>query len=66
MLKKDISDLTKAKDSFVREATSKENRFLRILTAINTLWHDETFVRLVTEEQINNRPELVGKIGYET
>ena len=27
VLKKDISDLTKAKDSFVREAESKENRF---------------------------------------
>ncbi|NLS95433.1 MAG: ParB N-terminal domain-containing protein [Planctomycetaceae bacterium] len=66
MLKKDISDLTKAKDSFVREAASKENRFLTLLTAINTLWHDEAFVGLVKEEQINNRPELVGKFGYET
>ncbi len=43
MLKKDISDLTKAKDSFVREAESKENRFLTLLTAINTLWHDRSF-----------------------
>ena len=66
MLKKDIADLTKAKDSFVREAESKENRFLTLLTAINSLWHDEAFVRLVTEEQVQNRPELVGNIGYET
>ena len=66
MLKKDISDLTKAKDSFVREAASKDNRFLTLLTAINTLWHDEAFVGLVKEEQLNNRPELVGKITYET
>jgi ParB family chromosome partitioning protein len=66
MLKKDISDLTKAKDSFVREAESKENRFLTLLTAINTLWRDEAFVRLVTEEQAKDRPELVGNIGYET
>ena len=65
MLKKDISDLTKAKDSFVREAESKENRFLTLLTAINTLWHDEAFVRLVTEEQVKDRPELVGNFGYE-
>ena len=63
---KDISDLTKAKDSFVREAASKENRFLMLLTAINTLWHDEAFIGLVKEEQINDRPELVGKVGYET
>jgi ParB family transcriptional regulator, chromosome partitioning protein len=65
MLKKDISELTKAKDSFVREAESKENRFLTLLTAINALWHDEAFVRLVTEEQVADRPELVGTIAYE-
>jgi ParB family transcriptional regulator, chromosome partitioning protein len=65
MLKKDISELTKAKDSFVREAESKENRFLTLLTAINTLWRDEAFIRLVTEEQVKDRPELVGNFSYE-
>lgn len=65
MLKKDICELTKAKDSFVREAESKENRFLTLLTAINALWQDQAFVRLVTEEQIQNRPELVGNFSYE-
>jgi ParB family chromosome partitioning protein len=65
MLKKDISELTKAKDSFVREAESKENRFLTLLTAINALWRDEAFVRLATEEQVADRPELVGTFGYE-
>ncbi len=65
MLKKDITDLTKSKDSFVREAESKENRFLTLLTAINTLWRDEAFVRLVTEEQVKDRPGLVGNIRYE-
>lgn len=65
MLKKDIADLTKAKDSFVREAESKENRFLTLLTAINTLWRDDAFVRLVTEEQVQDRPELVGNLAYE-
>ncbi len=65
MLKKDISDLTKAKDSFVREAESKENRFLTLLTAINAIWCDEAFVKLVTEEQVKERPELVGNFAYE-
>jgi ParB family chromosome partitioning protein len=64
-LKKDIHDLTKSKDSFVREAESKENRFLTLLTAINTLWRDTAFVILATEEQAKDRPELVGNIGYE-
>ena len=58
MLKKDISDLTKSKDSFVREAESKENRFLTLLTAINTLWHDEVFCRLVVEEGVQERPRI--------
>ena len=65
VLKKDISDLTKAKDSFVREAESKENRFLTLLTAINALWHDEAFVKIVPEEQVTDRPELVGNFRYE-
>jgi ParB family chromosome partitioning protein len=64
-LRKDIQDLTKSKDSFVREAESKENRFLTLLTAINTLWRDAAFVILATEEQVKDRPELVGNFGYE-
>jgi ParB family chromosome partitioning protein len=65
MLKKDISELTKAKDSFVREAESKENRFLTLLTAINTLWRDDSFLGLAAEEQLKDRPELVGHFSYE-
>ena len=65
MLKNDISKLTKAKASFVREAESKENRFLTLLTAINTLWRDEAFVRLATKEQVADRPDLTGAFDYE-
>lgn len=65
VLKKDIADLTKAKNSFVREAESKENRFLMLLTAINTLWRDNAFVKLAGEEKVKDRPELVGNFGYE-
>ena len=64
-LTKDIADLTKAKDSFVREAESKENRFLMLLTAINTLWRDDAFVTLVAAEQVKDRPNLVGNFSYE-
>jgi hypothetical protein len=38
---------------------------LTLLTAINVLWRDDAFLRLVTEEQAKDRPELVGNIGYE-
>lgn len=59
-LKRDISDTTKAKNSFVREARNKENRFLTLLTAINTLWQDEEFLKLVETEDLTERPQLVG------
>jgi ParB family chromosome partitioning protein len=65
-LKKDIADLTRSNDSFVREAESKENRFLTLLTAINSLWQDAAFVKLVTDAKIGNRPELLGSFHYET
>jgi ParB family chromosome partitioning protein len=65
MLKRDIADLTKSNDSFVREAQSKENRFLTLLTAINSLWLDAAFVKLVADAQIGNRPDLVGNFHYE-
>ena len=64
-LKRDISDLTKSNDSFVREAKSKENRFLTLLTAINSLWQDAAFVKIVTDAQIGNRPELLGNFHYD-
>jgi len=66
MLTKDISNVTKAKDSFIREAKTKENRFLTLLMAINTLWRDKNTLTLLREEHLTDRPELVGDYTYGT
>jgi len=64
-LQRDIAETTKAKTSYVREAKTKENRFMTLLNGINALWKDADFVKLVREEKLNNRPELVGDFSYE-
>ena len=65
-LKQDIADATHAKVSYVREAKTKESRFVTLLTGINTLWQDAEFVALLQEERLQNRPELAGDFAYET
>ena len=65
-LKRDITDITKAKESFVREAKSKENRFLTLLTAVNALWQDANFLRIADAESLAKRPELHGDFTYDT
>lgn len=65
-LQKDISKTTRAKDSFVREAKTKENRFLTLLMGVNTLWHDEELRSILREENLSERPELLGEYSYES
>lgn len=65
-LKQDIADVTKVKTSYVREAKSKENRFMTLLDSINTLFRDREFVKLAKQEQLAERPELAGDFGFET
>lgn len=65
-LKQDISDATQVKSSYVREAKSKESRFLTLLTEINAVWHDQEFVKLLRAERLAERPDLAGDFNYET
>ena len=39
-LQQDIAETTRVKTSYVREAKSKENRFMTLLTGVNTLFKD--------------------------
>ena len=64
-LVQDIAETTKVKTSYVREAKTKENRFMTLLNGINTLWKDATFIRLLREEKLAERPELGGDFTYE-
>ncbi len=65
-LRQDIVDATKVKVSYVREAETKENRFMALLGEINTLWRDAEFLALLREEKLAERPTLSGDFTYET
>ena len=64
-LKQDIAEATKRKASFVKQAESKENRFLTLLSGINALWREAAVVDLLRQEGLNKRPELMGDFQYE-
>jgi ParB family chromosome partitioning protein len=64
-LRQDIVDATKSKTSYVREAKTKESRFITLFSGINTLWKDEGFLDLLREENLLKRPELAGDFRYE-
>jgi ParB family chromosome partitioning protein len=65
-LKQDIAAATKVKVSYVREAKSKECRFVTLLSGINALWRDPELVDLLREEHLFDRPELAGDFAYES
>jgi ParB family chromosome partitioning protein len=64
-LRQDISDATKVKTSYVREAKTKENRFMTLLGVLNGLWKDEEFLQVLREEKLIDRPDLAGDFRYE-
>lgn len=64
-LKQDIAEATKQKTSYVRQAEYKENRFLTLLSGINTLWRDAVLPNLLREEGVDKRPDLLGDFKYE-
>jgi ParB family chromosome partitioning protein len=65
-LKQDIVDATQAKTSYVREARTKENRFVTLFDGINTLWKDRDLVNLLQSEKLTTRPQLSGDFRYES
>ena len=65
-LKQDIAEATKAKVSYVREAKSKESRFLTLLTGSTRSGRTPSCVDLLREEKLPTRPELAGDFAYES
>jgi ParB family chromosome partitioning protein len=65
-LKQDIAETTKVKTSFVREAKTKENRFMTLLDGLNALWQDDALLELLREEGLSERPDLAGDFRYES
>ena len=59
-------DATRAKTSYVREAKSKENRFIMLLNSVNALWKDVDLHQILREEKLFDRPVLGGEFHYES
>jgi ParB family transcriptional regulator, chromosome partitioning protein len=64
-LQHDIAETTKVKTSYVREAKSKENRFMTLLSGINALFQDATLVELLAKHNLDKRPTLAGNFRFE-
>lgn len=64
-LQADIAESTRVKTSFVREAKSKENRFMTLLTGVNTLFQDAALVELLAKQKLDKRPALAGAFRFE-
>jgi ParB family transcriptional regulator, chromosome partitioning protein len=64
-LQADIAESTRVKTSFVREAKSKENRFMTLLTGVNTLFQDAALVELLGKHKLDKRPTLAGAFCFE-
>jgi ParB family chromosome partitioning protein len=64
-LQHDIAETTKVKVSFVREAKSKENRFMALLEGINLLSQDVGFAEVLVRCKLDKRPELAGNFRLE-
>ena len=65
-LKQDIVHATEAKNSFVCQASEKENRFLTLFNGINTLFQDSALVKLLESENLVERPDLTGDYEYDS
>ncbi len=64
-LQQDIAETTRVKTSYVREAKSKENRFMTLLSGVNTLFKDAGLIDLLKQESLDKRPELSGDFHFE-
>lgn len=65
-LTEDIATTTEAKESYVREAQSKESRLFVLLDGLAALWKDSGFMQLIQAEQLDKRPALSGNYNGAT
>ncbi|TWU54894.1 putative chromosome-partitioning protein ParB [Rubripirellula tenax] len=64
-LRHDIAETTRVKTGYVREAKSKESRFMTLLAGVNTLFQDTDLVSLLRRQQLDKRPELAGDFKFD-
>ena len=64
-LQHDIAETTRVKTSYVREAKSKENRFMTLHAGVSTLFQDAKLVELLMKQKLDKRPALAGDFRFE-
>lgn len=64
-LKSDIAETTRVKTSYVREAKTKENRFMTLLNGLNSLLQDQELLGLLQKHNLAKHPELSGDFRIE-
>jgi ParB family chromosome partitioning protein len=62
-LKRDISRTTVEKESFVRQASVRENRLLNLLDGLATLKTDPVLMGILHDDKLEALPQLVGTYG---
>jgi len=62
-LKRDITRVTRDKETYVKEAERKENRLFAIIGAMETVAKDVGLLALLEKEGISERPVLAGRYG---
>lgn len=65
-LTKDVTRITKEKEGFVRETTTKENRLFTMIIALQTLSEDEQWRALVVEAGLSEAPKLEGNYNVKS
>ena len=61
-LQHDIAETTRVKTSFVREAKSKENRFMMLHSGVSTLFQDARLIDLLTKQKLDNHLALASLV----
>jgi ParB family chromosome partitioning protein len=59
-LKRDITRVTKEKEGFVRETSTKENRLFTMLMGLKTLSEDKQWQDILKNESMSEEPQLEG------
>ena len=65
-LKQDIASATTAKDSFAREAQSKESRLYTLVDGLAVLRQDAELMKLLVAENLDKMPDLAGTYNVGT
>lgn len=62
-LRRDITNLTREKERWVKEVEGRETRLFRLMSAMQQLYADATFLPLLQKHRLGDMPTLQGTYG---